>query len=264
MRWKKLIILFVTSSLTLSANITDKIDLMHTLERSRVLSMRIIKSHALVGTGNPFNNPEKQLEKDYTALKKNLTDAHDYLVNHPQDVDTAIPPLIQKAQEYFAKLAEGDLLHAADADHAIPFFQALEKSRVQINKAAEILTQDKAQRDYVFFTTRISTIAQKMGAVYLYKVWGIALPDLDKHFAMMTKKSAKSMKALKNFAQKLDEKTRKDVLDNIKEMQLQLQFFIMSRRFKSFIPTLLYDKSNRIEQENIKIEKILNTININY
>ncbi len=257
MHWKKLIILFGVLSLSLSANITNQTDLMHTLERSRVLSMRIIKSHALIGTGNPFNNPEKQLEKDYTALKANLTDSRNYLVKHPHDVDPAVLPLVQKAQEHFAKLTQGDLLHAADAEHAIPFFQALEKSRVQINKAAEILTKDKAQRDYVFFTTRISTIAQKMGAVYLYKVWGIALPDLDKHFEVMTKKSAKSMEALKNFAQKLDGKIKNDVLDAIKEMRLDLQFFIMSRQFKSFIPTLLYYKSNKIEQRNIEIENIL-------
>ena len=180
-----------------------------------------------------------------------------YLSKHPKEVDPAIPPLIQKAQEFFAKLQKGDLLHATDAKHAIPFFLALEKSRVQINKVAEILTKDAAQRDYVFFTTRISTIAQKMGAVYLYKVWGIALPDLDKHFAMMTKKSTKSIAALKQFAQKLQGQAKQDVLGNIKKMQEQLQFFIMSRRFKSFIPTLLYDKSNKIEQENIKIEKTL-------
>ena len=257
MRWKKLIILFVTSSLTLSANITDKIDLTHTVERSRVLSMRIIKSHAFIATHNAFQHPEKKLEEDYRALKKNLHDVQMYLSKHPKEVDPAIPPLIQKAQEYFAKLQKDDLLHATDAKHAIPFFSALEKSRVQINKAAEILTKDAAQRDYVFFTTRVSTIAQRMGAIYLYKVWGIALPNLDKYFVMATKKSTKSIAALKQFAQKLQGQVKQDVLDNVKKMHEQLQFFIMSIRFKSRIPTLLYDKSNKFEEESIKIEKIL-------
>ena len=257
MHWKKLIVLLGGISLSLSAHVANTVDLTHTLERSRVLSMRIIKSHALLGTGNNFHHPEKQLEEDYHALKTNLDDVQSYLASHPKAVDVAIPPLIQKAQHHFAELQQDDLLHNTDAKHALSFFQALEKSRVQINKAAEILTRDTTKRDYIFFTTRISTIAQKMGAVYLYKVWGIALPDLDQHFAMMTKKSAKSMGALKKFAQHLKGQTQKEVLEKIKRMQSQLQFFIMSRRFKSFIPTLLYDKSNKIEEENIQIEKML-------
>ncbi len=260
MYWKKYILFLGACSLSLSANIHSKTDFIHTLERSRILSMRIIKSYALIGTRNSFNNPKKQIEKDYTALKNNLTDSHNYLIKHSKDIDTAIPPLIQKAQTYFAKISKDNLLHTIDANHAIPFFQTLEKSRVEINRATEILTKDKKQRDYLFFTTRISTIAQKMGAIYLYKVWGIALPNLDKHFAMMIRKSTKSIKSLKKSTQKLDEKIQKDVLNNIKKMQLELQFFIMSRRFKSFIPTLLYNKSNKIEQENIEIEKILENL----
>ena len=70
MRLKKLLVLLGGISLTLSANVANVTDLTHTVERSRVLSMRIIKSHALIATHNAFQHPEKKLEEDYRALKR--------------------------------------------------------------------------------------------------------------------------------------------------------------------------------------------------
>jgi len=253
--------LLLAATLTVHAEIPTPTDLTHTIERSRVLSMRIIKAHALLGLNSRFKNPDKELEESYQALNNNLIDIHTFLQKNPSGTNDQLLMLIEKAQQNFAMLKDKDLLHDIDPKRAIDFFKALEKSRVQINKAAEILTKETAKRDPVFYTTRLSTIAQKMAAVYLYKTWGIALPKLDEHFAMMTRKSGKSIKALNQFAQQasgdISAEQKKEIEQSIQAMKDQLTFFIMARKFKHFIPSLLYNKANTIEDENDKIEGIL-------
>jgi len=140
----------------------------------------------------------------------------------------------------------------------------LEKSRVNINKVAEILTREKSERDPMFYTTRISTIGQKMAAVYLYKIWGIALPKLNEHFEMMIRKSKKSIMLLSTYIQKsgniLSPEQKDEAQKSIATMQYHLKFFIMARNMKQFVPSLLYNKANMIEQETKKIEKLLSPL----
>jgi len=259
-KWIISLTLLISLSTYIKAEINTHMELIHVVERSRVLSMRIIKAHGLISIHNRFRNPSEELERSYTALKTNLIEMQSYLQSHASEVDPQLIPLIQNAQKHFAKLEKEDLLHNLQAERAIDFFLALEKCRVQINKAAEILTKDNSKRDPIFFTTRISTIAQKMGAVYLYKTWGIELPKLDKHFAVMTRKSKKSIAALNKYTQRLGSKLspeeKEEAKKSITTMQKQLQFFIMSQELKHFIPSLLYSKANTIEAESLKIEKL--------
>ena len=240
--------------------IKNERELTHKIESSRVLCMKIIKSHALIGTKNHFNDPDTQMKNDYGALNNNLLDINQYLASHPSENLQKVKALTEHAAEIFSQLKKNDLLHQNGADKAIAFFKVLEKTRVDINKAAEIMTAKKEKRDVYFFTTRLSTIAQKMAAVYLYKTWGIALPKLDEHFAVMTRKSGKSIKALEKFAQKLQPKEKEAVLKKTHIIKNQIMFFIMSRQMKGHIPTLLYDKSNKIEYMNHEIEDIFESI----
>jgi len=255
------IVCLLSISIVAEAKITTHDQLIHTVERSRVVSMRIIKAHALIGIHNQYKHPEKELEESYLLLEQNLHDIEIYLHTHQDEVDGRLLMLIDEASMYFSKLKENDLLHDTRVERAIDFFNALEKSRVNINKAAEILTRDKLKRDPVFFTTRIATIGQKMAAVYLYKSWGIALPKRDEHFEVMTRKSKKSIAALGIFLQnkggKLNVEQQKEAEKGIRAMQNQLMFFVMSKSMKQLIPSLLYKKANNIEQEGIIIEKLL-------
>ena len=255
------VLCLVGMSLSLDADISSVDDLNHVVEKSRVVSMRIIKVHALESIKNRYKNPKEELESSFRLLKSNLNNIDQYLKSHASEVDPSILVLIDEARKHLAKLEKDDLLHDTSNEHAVAFFKAVEKCRVKVNKVAEILTKDKSKRDPVFFTTRIATIGQKMAAVYLYKAWGIPLPDLDKHFAMMIKKSTKSIKALHTFvnASKIDfsDADKAQANRSIESMQKQLNFFIMSKSMKRFIPALICKKADTIEQEGIKIEKLL-------
>jgi len=205
--------------------------------KQRMFTQRMLKDYAMIGMENSFNNPSKDLKNIIKKFENHLKSLHQYTkkkeirksTNRVKKLWTPIKKVLEKSpkKETALQLQESleQLLQASDTTTHLFAKETGEQSGVIID-----------------ISGRQRMLSQRMASLYMLKVWGVK----NKSFQ---DKMDRSMKLFETSLVKLQESelNTKEINHLLKEVEKSFTFFkIMNKTSNTFIPTLIYKKSNDI------------------
>ena len=246
--------------LSLLYNITYAIEiesLHHAVDvagKQRMFTQRMLKDYAMIGMENSFNRPDEDLKKIIKNFENHLESLHNYTKNRT----------IVKSTDRVKKLW-------------IPIKKILEekpniKSSLKLQESLELLLQASDDTTHLFaketgeksgiiidISGRQRMLSQRMASLYMLKVWGVKSKNFQEKMDKSMKLFETSLIHLQNY--KLN---TKEISKRLKEVEKSFIFFkIMNKTSNTFIPTLIYKKSNDILKNMNIVTKDYVNLNLN-
>jgi len=249
----KLIILIAVSTFLDARSSSDYNWMIDTINNQKVLTQQILKEYAFFGMGNTFGDSKDSLKKylvayenDIAELAKVISDvkAHEYI----KEVNEIWLPIKKIFNEKPEKSKVAQLQKQTD------------KILDRMSKLMKIVLSKSVEEKSVIVSISgyETVIIERMGALYMLKTWGIDDPKFK--FKMR-----ESINFFKNSLYKMlnSKETNPTNKARIDKVMKEFKFFeIMNRSKTKFVPTLIYDKTDKIHkiltqitQEYIKEDK---------
>jgi hypothetical protein len=216
--------------------------------KQRMFTQRMLKDYAMIGMENSFNNPDKDLKEIIIKFENHLESLHKYTkkkeiiesTNRVKELWLPIKKILQQTPKKTSalKLQESleQLLQASDTSTHLFAKETGEQAGVIID-----------------ISGRQRMLSQRMASLYMLKVWGVKNESFQDKMDKSMQLFETSLTQLQ--ASKLN---TKEINKLLKEVEKSFTFFkIMNKTSNTFIPTLIYKKSN-------DILKNMNTITHNY
>ncbi len=224
----------------------------------RTRSMHIIQEYAMVGTKDHFKNPMKSLNLDMRTLRQEFGEILQYCNNKDSQGVFSCSEL--RKAELSLKNAHKLLKSKPNKEEALAFWKEMDNVRNGINRSLIHLTQelypDNDTVQGIMYASRLATIAQRYGALYLYKMWGF---DRELHAGQqlhyLNRFFPDAINQLAESTEELPEALQKNIAKSLQTIQNNLKFFIIMEHSKHYIPTLIYSKSQSIADRANHIAK---------
>ncbi len=205
--------------------------------KQRMFTQRMLKDYAMIGMENSFGNPQQDLTEIVKAFEDHLLSLSSYTKNKK---------IIQSAKrvQKLWKPIKKQLLQAPKKDKVVALQADLEllldASNELTKRFAEATGEDAGE--IINISGRQRMLSQRMAALYMLKAWGLE----DKNFK---KKMESAMDLFKRSLVRLkrSELNNEKINRLLDEVEKSFMFFeVMSASSSTFIPTLIYKKSNDI------------------
>jgi len=219
----------------------------------RMRSMRILQEYAMVASNNHFREPDKLLSEDIDRLKEGLKKLLGSLKSE-EEKETFQAARLRDAQKSL-QAAQTILKTPPSIEKALEFWKAMDAVRDGLNRSLTHLSQevypDEETVQGIMYANRLATIAQRYGALYLYRVMGKGEAlQAQKQLAFLSRFFPHAISQVRESTEELPEAKRKEVEKALKNVEKNLNFFyIMGKSSRHFIPTLIYEKSDNISKE---------------
>ena len=226
----------------------------------RMTTMRILQEYAMVGMNNHFKDPDKSLAADMQSLDKSLQEMIDSFKSRKDRQDYGYAFLLDAQTKL--KKAKKILRTKVSKENALAFWKAVDGVRDALNKSLAHLSQEVYPDDEIaqgiMYANRLSTIAQRFGALYLYKVWGFDKElHADKQLAFLSTFFPDAVDNVADSAEELPKATQKRIDESLQGVKRNIMFFvIMGKSSHRFIPTLIYDKAEKIAESANRIAEL--------
>lgn len=218
----------------------------------RMTTMRILQEYAMIGMNNHFNDPDKALATDMRHLEKTLQGMLDSLKSRKDREDYGYAFLLDARTKLTQ--AKEILRNKASKENALAFWKAVDGIRDALNKSLVHLSQEVYPDDDIaqgiMYANRLSTIAERFGALYLYKVWGFGKElHADKQLAFLSTFFPDAVDNVAESAEELPPAIQKRIDKSLQGIKRNIMFFvIMGKSSRRFIPTLIYSKAEKIAE----------------
>ncbi len=207
--------------------------------RQRMLTQRMLKDYAMIGLGNTFGDPQKDLEKVMKMFDEHLEALTEFAKGKDKKTYDSLleqrklwTPIQQKLKETPSKDKATELQGKLDA---------LLKAADNTTKLFAAQTGKKSGK-IINISGRQRMLSQRMANLYMLKVWGIKDPKFKEKMDAAMKLFGDSLKLL--MESDLNDDKINELLQNVKK---NFMFFeIMNKSETKFIPSLIYKKSNEI------------------
>lgn len=225
-----------------------------TINHQKILTQQILKDYAFSGMGNSFKNSTENLNKYLNEYEKELSElqrllSDDEATEYLSEVTTIWIPIKKIFDAPAEKSKVEDLQKKGDK-----ILEIMSKLMKIVIAKASNSSKDENMKDknvIVSISGYQNVIIERMGALYMLKTWGIDDPKFN--FKMK-----ESITFFKNSLYKM--LNSKHTTDSnrvvIEKVMKNFKFFeIMNRSKTKFIPTLIYDKTEKIHADITKITK---------
>ena len=232
------------TNLILAIEIESIHDAVDVAGKQRMYTQRMLKDYAMVGMKNSFGKPDEDLKKIMGEFEDHLHSLHDCTKNNE------IKKSAKKVEELWLPIKKV-LENTPDKDKVIKLQEDLDLLLSAANDTTALFAKEtgKESGKVVDMSGRQRMLSQRMASLYMLKVWGVD----DKKFK---DKMQSTMKLFKESLEELQksELNTKEINKLLSKVEKSFMFFeVMNKSSSTFIPTLIYKKSNDILKNMNKV-----------
>lgn len=227
----------IISTLSFAMEIKDLAQAVDVAGKQRMFTQRMLKDYAMVGMGNNFGNPQKDLEFIVGEFEDHLNSLISF------NSDEATDKSLKDVQTLWKPIK--DILKSPPKhDNVVMIQESLEELLKLANISTQLFAKQtgKESGEIINISGRQRMLSQRMASLYMLKVWGIDDPKFKD-------KMNQAMELFKSSSEKLmaSDMSTPEIKKLLKESYKHFMFFqIMNKSSKKFIPSLIYKKSNQI------------------
>jgi len=230
-----------------NANISNLNDAINKAGKQRMLSQKMMKNYSMVGMNMKFNNPSKQLSDSISLFDTTLIELKKIVkdkkalkdISDVKSLWVTIKPILSSAPDKTKAL---ELAKSMDK-----LLELSHKATLAIVKTSKSVNS----ANIINISGRQRMLAQRLGNLYMLKVWGLGVNDV---------KLQKSIKEFSSVQKKLEEypKNTDKIKSELADVKKDFAFFeiLGASKSKKYIPSLISRSSDKITKEMNVITKL--------
>jgi len=222
--------------------------------KQRMYTQRMLKDYAMIGMENSFEKPDEDLKKIISNFENHLASLHDYTKNRKIIKSTN---RVKKLWIPIKKVLE----KKPNIKNSLKLQESLELLLQASDNATHLFAKETGKKSGIIIdiSGRQRMLSQRMASLYMLKVWGVKNKNFQEKMDKSMKLFETSLIHLQNY--KLN---TKEISKRLKEVEKSFIFFkIMNKTSNTFIPTLIYKKSNDILKNMNIVTKDYVNLNLN-
>jgi len=228
---------FLFFNLLLAVEIGTIHDAVDMAGKQRMFTQRMLKDYAMVGMKNSFGNPDEDLKNIMVEFEEHLHALHEYTNNKE----------IKKSAKKVKKLwlpIKKVLETTPSKENVSKLQESLELLLSAANDTTGLFAKEtgKESGKVVDMSGRQRMLSQRMASLYMLKVWGVDDEKFKDKMQSSMELFKTSLEVLKKSKLNTDE-----INKLLSEVEKSFMFFeVMNKSSTTFIPSLIYKKSNDI------------------